>query len=301
MNISCNPIYRCNFRCSFCYLTEEQLRSKQTLDLSRLDEMIHEITVTHGDEIEYVDLYGGELGVLPDVYLDSLIQRFSRVATEGINIITNLSVVKSAFLDPNINLSVSYDFDLREKSNEVLMNILTLERNVSILILATPDMMNRAVEPDIALLNSIRNVTNVEIKPYSENQSNQLGHDYTQFEQYVRQWIDSPTRDFELTNQKQIQRCRDREYSSFSDNHVYITPTGKFGVLEFDHRDCEYFQELDSYQSYFDWTIIERERVQQNEHCSKCEFFGHCLSEHLREVTDISKSCNGFIGLLQRE
>ena len=38
-----------------------------------------------------------------------------------------------------------------------------------------------------------------------------------------------------------------KKYNAFSNDHVYITFKGKFGVLEFDVNDNEYFLELDSF------------------------------------------------------
>src|SRR5690606_3327439 len=88
------------------------------------------------------------------------------------------------------------------------------------------------------------------------------------------------------------------EQNSFSDDHIYITPNGEFAVLEFDKNDNEYFMELSSFQDYLDWTMIEKNRVSMNGYCMSCEYYGRCLSEHLREVKDISQSCNGFKHLI---
>jgi hypothetical protein len=87
--------------------------------------------------------------------------------------------------------------------------------------------------------------------------------------------------------------------NSFSDDHVYITPSGKFGVLEFDLNDNEYFLELDSFEKYLEWCLIEKSRIYKNQFCSNCEFSGKCLSEHLRKVTSLDDSCNGFHNLIK--
>ena len=57
MNVSINPSYFCNFRCDFCYLTEEQLSDQKKIELEKLDDLLSQIP-----NIEHVDLYGGEIG-----------------------------------------------------------------------------------------------------------------------------------------------------------------------------------------------------------------------------------------------
>jgi hypothetical protein len=87
--------------------------------------------------------------------------------------------------------------------------------------------------------------------------------------------------------------------NSYSDDHIYITPNGRFAVLEFDINDREYFLEMDTIEEYQQWCEQEKRRVNLNEYCRDCEFKGRCLSEHLREVKDIKMSCNGYKHLIQ--
>ena len=77
-----------------------------------------------------------------------------------------------------------------------------------------------------------------------------------------------------------------------------MTPTGKFATLEFDEKDNEYFLEFDRFEEYLKWTEIEKDRVTHNSYCSKCDYLGSCLSEHLRDVKTLTDSCNGFKHLL---
>ena len=60
----------------------------------------------------------------------------------------------------------------------------------------------------------------------------------------------------------------------------------------------EYFLEFDRFEEYLKWTEIEKDRVTHNPYCSKCDYLGSCLSEHLRDVKDLTYSCNGFKHLL---
>jgi hypothetical protein len=245
--------------------------------------------------IDYVDVYGGEIGVLPDEYLLQFYNTIRKYYDGEINVVTNLSVMKDFFFYDDIKLSVSYDFEHREQHHTVLTNILLCPKEIALLILGTPDVLKRPVLPDVEMLNSIQNITSVEIKPYSTNQSNQYEMKWTDYEEYVKQWIEADT-NFDFSNERQIQRCLSKEYNSYSDDHLYITPTGDFAVLEFDADDNEYFRAvtLDEYKTWCEWELV----VAAGGHCMVCKYEGHCLTEHLRHVPDVDNSCNGFHDLL---
>jgi hypothetical protein len=86
--------------------------------------------------------------------------------------------------------------------------------------------------------------------------------------------------------------------NSFSDDHIYITPTGRFAALEFDLNDNEFFLEMDTVEQYFDWAEREKARVGTNKFCSACKYFGNCMSEHLKDIRSLDNGCNGYKHLL---
>jgi hypothetical protein len=67
---------------------------------------------------------------------------------------------------------------------------------------------------------------------------------------------------------------------------------------EFDLNDNEFFLEYDTLDEYWQWCEKEKHRVGLNKYCSSCEYYGNCLSEHLREVKSLDESCNGFKHLI---
>ena len=295
MILSINPSYFCNFRCEFCYLTEQQLSNRKTLlPLNRLAEMLAELD----EPIVHVDLYGGELGLMKKDYWDTLIKTLTFFGVTSINLNTNLSMINDITTDPRVYTSVSYDFDVREQSSLVFRNMALLEKKFSILMVASPKLLTKDVDDMVNMFNTLQNLESVEIKPYSTNQANQFDVPYTDYENFVKKWILNTNRNFDLTNEYLIKGSIEKSRRSFSDDHVYITPNGKFGVLEFDKNDNEYFKEYVSFDEYRNWCKKEKERVSKNDFCSKCDYYGHCLSEHLRPVKDIKTSCNGFVKLL---
>lgn len=296
LTLSINPWYYCNFACEFCYLTKEQLADTKLLSLDVLNEKLAEISAR--DQIEMVDLYGGELGLLPKAYWNDLIDLLHAYNIFDINLITNLSMVNEITTDERVYVSVSYDFDAREDHERVWRNMALLERPFSILMLASPELIAKDSNAMIGMLNSLNNLVSVEIKPYSSNQANQLDVNFTQFEEFVKTWVINRDKKFSLTNESLLQSVIDKQRNSFSDDHVYITPSGKYGVLEFDLNDNEFFLEYETLDEYFEWCEKEKKRVAKNKFCSGCDHFGHCLSEHLREVKSLDNSCNGFKHLI---
>ena len=292
VTLSINPSYHCNFRCDFCYLTEEQLSDRRRVSLEKLDKRMSEIP-----EIKYLDLYGGEIGVLrPEVFYDY--KKVIRKYYQGeINIITNLSMIQDYFFDDDVYLSVSYDFEAREKSETVFANMMKSEVPMAVLILASPKVIEMDVDYMINMLNLCKNIDSVEIKPYSSNQANQHHVTHRQFEEFVIKWMNSEVKkNFDFINKMRLVESYEKYYNAFSDDHVYITPAGQFAVLEFDDDDNEYFLELDSFEDYLKW--CDKEKLTMSPICKACPYYGHCMTEHYRYVQDLDNSCNGYKGLL---
>ena len=293
--VSLNPTYLCNYRCDFCYLTKKQLADKSKIELTEFEQMFQ--AICHHKDVSHVDLYGGEIGLLSNEYLEGIHKIITTQSTAQINVITNLSKIHDYFLRDDVTLSVSYDFKCRQDHEKVLANILSLPKDVAILMLASPCLVKQDVNEMVDIFNSCGNVESVEIKPYSSNQANQLEIDYTEYEDFVKKWLEVD-KDFTFMNEEYILESLNGQRNAFSDDHVYITPNGKYGVLEFDENDNEYFMEFTYFGDYLRWADREKDKVNVNGYCKQCEFKGSCLTEHYREVRNLDKSCNGFYHLL---
>jgi len=292
MFVSLNPWYYCNFRCDFCYLTEQQLSDQKKISFEKLDKLLSNIP-----NIEHIDLYGGEIGALKKDYFYGLRDTIRKHYKQKINIITNFSMLHDGFFEDDFYLSVSYDFAAREKHEKVFMNMMQSPVPIAVLILASPEVMNMSVSYMVNMLNSCRSIESVEIKPYSINQANNFKTTHKDFEEFVIKWLECDVeKKFDFINEQKIIESLNGEYNAFSDDHIYITPNGKYGVLEFDLNDREYFLELENWQEYIDWTNKEKTSISQI--CRSCRHFGHCLTEHYRYVKDLDNSCNGYKGLL---
>ena len=294
MNVSINPTYFCNFKCNFCYLTPEQLRDQKKIEPKQLDKLLGDIP----EPIEHIDLYGGEIGALRRNYYDEIKAIIRKHYSGKININTNFSMLDSRFFEHDITLSVSYDFEAREKHELVFQNMMMSPKPIALLILASPRVITMDVDEMIQNLNLLKSVTSVEIKPYSINQANTLDLPHKEYENFVIKWLESPIqKNFEFINLYNIEDSYNKHYNAFSDDHVYITPNGKYGVLDFDKDDKEYFLELASWSNYQQWAY--QEKVTLSDICNNCKYVGHCLTEHYRYVKDLDNSCNGYINLLE--
>lgn len=292
LTLSINLSYFCNFRCKFCYLTNKQLSDKTIISHERLDSLLSQIK-----DIKYIDLYGGEIGLLDEKTFYSYKNIIRKHYDGEINLVTNLSMLRDYFFDDDISLSVSYDFDAREKSDIVYRNMIMSKKPIHLLILASEQVLKMDIDYMIKVINFCSSIKSVEIKPYSINQANSQQVTHAQFEDFIINWSDRiKDMNFQFVNYDKIDKAFFLENNSFSDDHVYITPNGKFAVLEFDKQDKEYFLELDSIDKYYEWANSEKTNLSPI--CKSCKYVGHCLTEHHRYVKDLDNSCNGYIGLL---
>jgi hypothetical protein len=274
------------------------LSSQKLIPLDKLESRLQEVIARYGI-IDQIDVYGGEVGLLPKVYFNDM-TRLLLTYSKNLNMITNLSAVNEITEDPAYSLSVSYDFSAREKYDLVYKNMTLIKSDFSVLMLASPHLITLDPNYMINMFNLIPNLRSVEIKPYSRNQANDFRITDKDFENYVIRWLTATVeKKFVFVNDFLIKQALQGQAHSYSDDHVYITPSGRFAVLEFDVNDKEYFLEMDSLDQYHEWCEQEKHRVNLNEYCRDCEFKGRCLSEHLREVKDLTMSCNGYKHLIQ--
>jgi len=299
-SVSLNPTYLCNFRCTFCYLTPAQLGDKTTTLLSTISSRLNEIS--RYKIITHIDLYGGEVSLLPTDYLNQLKMIIREYYQGPISVITNFNKIIDFFQHNDIDVSVSWDYKCRERWDVVLRNIVQFSKPVHVLMLASKCMVHWH-DDDIKIANyilsTVRNIKSVEIKPYSTNQANQDYVSFTNYETFIHRWMTlTSDHEYEFVNETQIKQSLNKQRNAWSDDHVYITPSGKFAVLEFDENDNEFFLELDDFKQYQQWAKLEKVRVRNNKFCGQCHYLGHCLSEHLRNVKSLNNSCNGFRYLL---
>ncbi len=306
MILSLNPTYFCNFRngkcADTCYLTKSQLSDSRLLKIETIKARIQELSESF--KLEHIDLYGGEITILPLDYQLELISYLAGLNV-SVNLVTNLSNTDSPFiahLPRNFTLSVSWDFEARQASDKVFDRMEKLPHKFSILSLATPEFARFDPEMILGLLMKLPNLQAYEIKPYNQNQSNHHSFTHKDYEDLIQKYIILYKKlkpNFQFVNIDLLQMSLAKVKSSWSDQHLYLTPDDTWSVLEFDQKGNEYFKKLNSIPEYLAWSKQEKEVFEMDPHCRKCRHLGHCLSEHLKPIDRFeTNGCSGFKNLL---
>lgn len=302
LTLSINPLYLCNFRCDFCYLSKDQLGDKKIINIEVLVQKLSDITAVR--TIEHVDLYGGEISLLSETQFVDIMSAIKFFYSGKVNIITNYYKSPNYFMRDDVELSVSWDSVARERHDIVYQNMLNSSKDIHVLMLASPKLLALSasdIQELIDKLNEIPKLVSLEIKPYSQSFFNNSQTHFSDHEIFVQKWIDQRHfLKFDLINLSKIKDSLLKKYSSWSDSHLYITPDADLAVLDFDRFGREYFKKIKDMQEYELWCLEEKEKISTNTFCGQCEYLGHCLSEHLQVVRENTNSCNGFYNLLKK-
>ncbi|WPU65622.1 hypothetical protein [Peredibacter starrii] len=306
MILSLNPTYYCNFRngkcAETCYLTSSQLSDPKILDVKDISARVTELE--QQAQLEHIDLYGGEITILPIDYQYELLGYLAGLSC-SLNLVTNLSNVNSPFIHHRGNdftLSVSWDYRARQGHEAIYEKMKTLSRDFTVLSLASPEFMTFSPLEILKILNQLPFLSAFEIKPYNQNQGNALKISHRAYEKLIQSYVEiyrSRSWNFSFTNLHELQNAIEKNRRSWSDNHIYLTPANRWAVLDFDQQGREYFLHLQDLNEYQSWAKNEKATYTIDPHCQECRFLGHCLSEHLKPINDFeSTSCSGFKNLL---
>lgn len=268
------------------------------MSLTKLTKRLEEISSIR--EIVNIDLYGGEITILPKEYIEDLLKVIRQFYLGQIQLSTNLTKLPEILIQKNIYITVSWDYKERERYNSTLEKMRHLMFPFSIQMLVSSGMKDWTSK-DLSFvqttLNEIPNLQSFELKPYSSNQANHFKNTNKVFSRFVFYFLEQK-KNYTFINEVNIQNSLNKLNNSFSDDHIYITPNGEYAVLDFDKSGNEYFKEIDSFMSYIIWCQEEKEDFISNKYCQDCNYFGSCLSEHLRPDEGIDGTCSGFKEIL---
>lgn len=153
------PSYVCNFNCTFCS-QKTRKDNRRKIDLEKLEEAIEKVDKENG--ISYITLLGGEVSVLPDKYLDQLMNIIDKYNVD-LGIQTNLYKLNPRLL--KYNLTISWDPTKRQSVDRVFQNILTLEK-FTLDTIVTQEVIDEGAQSLVQFYESLANLKAVGLNFY---------------------------------------------------------------------------------------------------------------------------------------
>lgn len=275
INISINPTYKCNFSCDFCYL--KNLSANDLLDLNTLKQQLQNISKEY--IINDIDIYGGQIFLLSDQYLNKLFNICFQFV-QNISIITNMSIWKQQiFKNPKINIITSWDYIYRQQNQIILNNIkkyISMYNSISI-ILTSPQLYNHK-EKVTQILNNLNNI-NVCIKPYYKTQQTKQNLNFEKFQKFFLYLYSNLHRNINLIidiNKVQLL-------------HIFISPKNELLQITYNKDNQQYFKVINNIND-LDFNISNI--------CMCCSKYNNCLIQH--EYMCTSYDCCGQYKLMNK-
>lgn len=174
MQVVVIPTFKCNFSCSFCSQKIDKHKAHLLMDLDKLK---FKLASMRG--ITSFRLKGGEISILPDDYLDSLMSLLESYNVR-INILTNLYNIPERI--KNYDLIVGFNFDEKFHHDRVIQNMLMLNQ-FSISTVVSKKLIQRDVEDLNNFYGSFQNLNAVHFNFYKLNEMN--GEESTTPDEYI--------------------------------------------------------------------------------------------------------------------
>lgn len=241
IDLSICPTLACNMNCEFCYIRNHNSR---LLDLEILADFLN---MTN---IRYLDVYGGEITILPTEYAAHLVEIVSPYRP---NYVTNGLYLNEFWTETFKSSGVSFSMDsARDMQEEVKKNIRLYDSYGIPYSIITVDIAH----PDYEFLTSLANLKSLSVKPYSP--AAHLPDRKPMMLEILRELHDS----YPVLFERFEMPARDRDACC----HYFMMPDGKTYDVGYVSGKEEFF------------TVPYTEKV--SDLCLTCEFYHRCFNEH---------------------
>lgn len=285
------PTFRCNYRCSYCYLGK-RVENDSFLNLTVLDQRLSELSKEFS--FDFVSIYGGEMGLFSEKYVSELCKIISHYC-DHYGFSTNFS--RKWFNDYCQKNCLPLLISLNKERPNYESTLSRLKKyhhtNATLGVVVLPSVLNENVESLFDFYNDLG--YNVYFFQYHPNQNSKVNfnltqRDYTEFlQRFIEKYKQSePT--FELVNLKELENPN---YNPKDSGFIYIFPNGKFGSTEY-NNGVERFVEFSNLNQWKVWA--KKRDIQYFLSCNLCEYYGKCKAEHI--VTTERPWCSGLYTLL---
>jgi sulfatase maturation enzyme AslB (radical SAM superfamily) len=287
--------YICNYKCEYCYLGD--LRSNpKVLDLAKLKEQLKELV--QRDTIDTINLYGGEITLLPLSYIMKLIDICKEYAP--VSIVTNYSnkAYNDFFNQQDLDYSTSIN---EERDNNALTESALLindNQNLSLIQVVTPSLLKRSPKEVLQHLDLFNlNVGFLQYSPAKHARVNYRisNRQYSDFLKGIIEEYKTGKYNFLVSNIIEIEEVIYNIYNPSMRSVLFMNPHNQFCCIQYDNG-LEYFQGFDSLDTWSE--ECGREELEYKKMCGECQRYGHCYAEHIKPWATGDECCglNSLIG-----
>lgn len=290
LNLTINPLYRCNLNCPYCYLGNLK-NNENILNLTYLMDILSDIDLRYN--IDCINIQGGEVSLLSEFYFDMLV-RLCKTYSKKVNIITNFINFNKPIINNFDNIGVSLDFNnFRSNQAKVYENIkAAIEIGKVINVFSLDISCQNNEEEIIDILNKLK-IQSWKIIPYIKTKETKIKfEDYSYYEETIKKFLKLKNKmKFSFINKLELDGIINK--NNYNHVHFYITPNNKTALLKFNNDNEQYFQEFDNLNDLYN--EIKNEQLIQDNYCKNCSFKNNCLSDHFNYKGD---SCSGLKNLI---
>lgn len=289
LHVSIIPTYLCNYNCEYCYLGELR-KNKEILSLSNLKYKINELSNCFN--IENVVVYGGEISLLDESYIQSLVKIIKPYNISFVSNISNDWIID--FCDANnIHLSISLNEE-RDNYQTTLNKLQSLnyKNNKELSVVVLPSLLNKNPKDLLEFYDKIGlDVFFIRYHPSSLSSTNyQLSaNDYSTFLKNIIEEKHKNNYNINITNEYIL---KNNDYNPRMSGFVFINPDGDYMSVNY-NKDIESFI---SFKDLNDWKkYCNKEYEKYFNKCMLCDLFDKCKAEHL--IFD--EECSGLYNLVK--
>lgn len=283
------PLFNCNQHCSYCYLPKSQ--DSIIMSLSTLEGRLNAISEAY--DIERINIYGGEIGLLSDAYLNQLFSLCGKYVKhiQGITNLCRPDILNFSQVEWSISVN-----EERPNNDKVIQYLLYHDhKRITISQVVTPSVLRAGAKKALQRLSRLgKKVEFLRYCPSEQNtlwsQSNRMYEDF--LIDVLRCYQEYP---IEVQNVSDLMSCMDGTYNPFADSNIFILPSGSFSCIDY-HEGKEYFSIIDSIEDISKFVDAEKKYYHEAE-CTSCKYWGRCYAEHLSKKKE-GDSCCGLKKLL---
>ncbi len=233
------PTFLCPFACPFCFNKDKTLLNEY-IDIEKVDDFLQK----NHTKFDKVIISGGEPMNYPKIYFNLLVDTIQKYIK---NICVHCYPYNMSNYRDDIEYNFSYDFLVRARAMEAWENMLNISQPFDISITLVPLMFKYHPNSIFQKLAYLKNLRNVELKPYFKNNSTTWDLNNTVCDKFIKSWLSSSLNvGFNNVNKEKMRQLigQPSKIEFIEENNYNLLPDGKFTIDYFDEQDIHSFKEI---------------------------------------------------------